>query len=757
MAGWKRIHRAWQSGAWAATALAAIGCAGQQPAVRYLGEADNRYYRGQATEIDYPIVADTPPEELTASSPPRTVRDLERTAIRDLTLSEAIHIALRNSEIIRRYGELTSPGNSVLSGFQVPSVYDPAIQESGVLFGGRGVEAALAEFDATLSSRLFYGENTTINNSTVAAHRNLVQETAQYRTALEKVFGHGGVVSLENNINYLGSNAGGPTDLFDSVYTGNIGLFYQQPLLAGSGTQYTRTAGPIVQSFGGITGVSQGVLIARINNDISIADFEESVQQLLFDVESAYWDLYLAYRNFDTATVARNSAMDTWRLAQRQMEGEVLIPADEAQARSALYIAEAATKTAQSNIYSTETELRRLLGLSINDGAVIRPVDQPVTAELVPDWYASLTEALGRRVELRRRKWDIKSLELQLVAAESLVQPRLDLVGGFQVNAFGDDLLRYSGPAINSYGQTLAAGNQTGWNIGAQMTLPIGLRSAHAQARNYELRLLKARKLLEAAELDVGHQLAASFQELARAYVTMQTGYQAFVAAEQNVQGLLPRVLEEDDVDVILRAYERRADAELRFFQNVVDYNKALAALQWRQGTILDYNSVAVTEGPWTGEAYYEASRHADARAHAHRARHLRSTPPDFAADAPANRSVMFTNEAAVRPGLQPQPDLQRPYYEPPPENAPPPPAPGVDNAPPPVDESAQRAPNGNRDGVAPVGWNRPGAARIGDASGAMNAAGPATPPWRAPAADPVKTDAPARVQIGAGNSLFDF
>jgi len=755
----KGLNKLCRSGAWVATTLAVIGCAGNQPAVRYLGEGDNRYYRAAATEIDYPLVADNPPEELTAASPPRTIRDLERTEVRDLTLAEAVHIALQNSEIIRRYGEFLTPSNMLLqSPNAVPSVFDPAIQESGVLFGGRGVEAALSDFDASLTSNLVFGRNENIQNLPGAP--TLVQETAEYNAALQKTFANGGVVTLNHSIDYLWSN--NPATLFDSAYSGNIGMFYQQPLLAGAGTQFTRTAGPIARSFGGITGVSQGVLIARINNDLSIADFEESVQQLLFDVETAYWDLYLAYRQFDTATVARNAAMDTWRLTSRQA-GEVLIAAEEAQARSALYIAEAATETAQSNVYTTETAFRRLLGMSVNDGTVIRPVDEPVSAEVVPDWYASITEALSRRVDLRRQKWNIKSLELQLAAAEDLTQPRLDFIGGYQVNAFGDDLLNYSGPAINSYGQTLAAGNQTGWNLGLQMNWPIGLRSAHAQARNYELRLLKAQKVLALAELDVGHELAASFQELARSYATMRSGYQAYVAAEENVQGLLPRVLTEDTVDVILRAYQRRAEAELAFYRNLVDYSKALAALQWRMGTILDYNSVAVAEGPWDPAAYYDANRNADARAHAFRARHLKSVPPDFATDAPAGRSVMFTNEAAAKAKMVPQPDGDQPYYAPPATEEPgetvPPATDGEAPPPPPAQPSAQFNPFQSEESVSRADWgpdsllgDEPPAISRTAASREQSADEPATT-----TAKPAPAAPPAKVRVGKSSGLFDF
>ena len=71
---------------------------------------------------------------------------------------------------------------------------------------------------------------------------------------------------------------------------------------------------------------------------------------------------------------------------------------------------------------------------------MIRPADEPITAELVPDWYSSLTEALTNRVELRRQKWNIKSLELQLRAARSLTRPRVDLVGSYGDNGYDTDL-----------------------------------------------------------------------------------------------------------------------------------------------------------------------------------------------------------------------------------------------------------------------------------------------------------------------------
>ncbi|MCA9082223.1 MAG: TolC family protein, partial [Planctomycetaceae bacterium] len=446
--------------------------------------------------------------------------------------------------------------------------------------------------------------------------------------------------------------------LFPSVYTGNVALQYQLPLLAGSGTEFTRIAGPIGQQFGGLTGVSQGVVIARINNDIAIADFEAAVRNLTKDVEDTYWDLYLAYRNFHTAVTARDAALGTWRTAQIQLEAGTRTRAEVAQARDQLFAAEAAVENSRSSIYSSEIRLRRLMGMAVNDGATLRPADEPVTAELVPDWYASLTEALSHRVELRRQKWSIRSLCLQLKAARSLTRPRLDALGGYQVNGFGDHLFANTDAdvagtphGLNDFYETITQGDETGWNLGLQMSMPFGFRSAHAQVRNYEIRLAKAEKVLQEQEREISHELAIAFQELARSYSTAQKNLNRLLAARENVKYLEPNVREGDKLlDDLLRAQARQAEAEVAYYQSLVDYNKALVALEFRKGVLLEHNNIFLAEGGWLPEAYDHANRQGEARAHAWPNEMLEAQPAPFAYDGPTGGVYHAADEAIVEP-----------------------------------------------------------------------------------------------------------
>jgi outer membrane protein TolC len=659
-------------------AFAGAGCNHGQPKIDYFGEPHADVCKTSATEIDHPIIEECPNQALIDSQKPHTIRDRERTQVRDMSLAECIHIALQNSDVIRSGGTFLALGNPLMTNpdQSVPTVYNPAIQESGVLFGGRGVEAALADFDVQYNSLLNFSGNQQFNNALGFTDTN----TAQFRNSLSKTFANGGQVQVFNDVNYLRTNP--TTGTFNSYYSGATGLTYRQPLLAGAGTQYTRTAGPIANSFGGISGVSQGVLVARINNDLAIADFEIAARNLMLDVETAYWNLYYNYRVFDTAIALRNSSLDAWRLTKKRAgQVENVLPADEAQARNTYYASRSIAESAQSNVFTAETRLRRLLAMPVNDGTVIRPIDEPVTAEVMPDWVASLSEAMTKRVELRRQKWNIKSLELQLCAAMDLTQPRLDAIGGYQVNAFGENLFNNNnGSPSGGYFSSLGTADQTGWNAGLQMNVPIGFRAAHSQVRNYELRVARARKLLAAQELEVGHELAAAFQEVDRTYQTMRSNYLRFIAAEEDVAGREPRFrLGEELIDVLLRAYERRAQAEQTYYQSVTEYNQALATLQLRRGTLLEYNGVHLSEGPWCPDAYGDAARQHKARSYATPDDTLYHEPPAFSSDYPVRE---WRYGAATTSVIQTDPVEPRPY-SPPVEPVEPEPTPAPAPAPP--------------------------------------------------------------------------
>ena len=624
---------------WTASALAVLlawGCRQTHKDVAFFGDADQDHYRSHATAIGYPDVVTETPETVRDSLPPRTLDNKERCEIREIQLVEAVHIGMENSEIVRSGGQFLSAGNSLLtSPDRVVSSYDSAIQESGVLFGGRGIEAALADFDAQLNASLKWGRNELPNNS--IANPFNVSDTTDFSTSLGKTFANGGQVSLSHDVNYLRTNQ---AVQYPSAYSGNLGVNYQLPLLAGAGTEFTRTAGPITRSFGGITGVSQGVVIARINNDLVLCDYENALRNLTKDIEDAYWNLYLAYQLFDTATLVHHDTLEIWKVKQIEIDEGAGDRGSEAQSRDQLFQAKSLVDSARSTIYTREIELRRLLGLPVNDSTVLRPIEDPTTAQLIPDWHYSMSEALTQRVELRKQKWTIRSLDLQLHAARSLTRPRLDAVAGYQVNALGDNLASYGGG--NSFYQGLSGADTDGWSAGVVLNMPVGLRSAHAQVRNYELRLAKAHKVLEVSEEEIAHELAVAFQEIARSHAVLRSNHNRCLAASEEVRILNVQKKEGHiSTDLQLRGLIRRAEAQRAYHESLIDYNKAITNLYYRKGTLLAHNNIQLAEGGWSAEAYQDADRLHGRRAHGNDI-DVEAEPPVFVSPVPPGR-VDFT------------------------------------------------------------------------------------------------------------------
>jgi hypothetical protein len=67
-------------------------------------------------------------------------------------------------------------------------------------------------------------------------------------------------------------------------------------------------------------------------------------------------------------------------------------------------------------------------------------------------------------------------------------------------------------------------------------------------------------------------------------------------------------------LDLVLQAQSRRSDAEAAYYRTLVDYNRAIAQVHFVKGSLLEYDSVFLAEGPWPGKAYFDAHRLARAR-----------------------------------------------------------------------------------------------------------------------------------------------
>ncbi len=631
----------------------ASGCQPVQPFFfsedgNLLGPGDLSHYMEVATDIEYPDVNTPTLDEVHGARAPLTLANAEDYEMWDLSLEEVTRITLSNSQVVRQLGGRIADGGSNISGSTPETLqnnasgavttYDPALVESGngtgtgSQFSGTGVEGALAEFDAQLDSSIIWQNNDRPQNFGLTGPGLgdffaplFRQDTGNFTMGVTKTTADGTTFEFRNNTLYDFNNNGSriqPSDWFT-----NFEAAFTRPLLQGAGTQYNRIAGPLTfqQASGGVSNQIDGVIISRIRHDITLTDFEAGVRNLMRDVEDAYWELHFAYRDLEARKVGRDSALETWRKikALKRVSTTGGEADKEAQARSQYFLFRAQVETALTNLFRVENRLRYMMGLAFSDGRLIRPSDEPTTAQTRFDWATIHCESLARRTELRKQRWQVKRRELELVASRNHLLPRLDAVGRYRWLGAGDDLIDNNGTGVAPFGdesnafEVLTDGNFQEWELGIQLSIPIGFRRALSGIRHHQLLLARERAVMEDLELEVSHQLGDAIRDVELNFGLTQTNFNRRVAAEDEVEAI-EAIYDSGRVtlDLLLDAQRRRAEAESAYYRALVDYNRAIMRVHYRKGSLLEYNGVYLSEGPWPGKASFDAlrrARHRDA------------------------------------------------------------------------------------------------------------------------------------------------
>lgn len=635
-------------------------------------------YHAIATQIEYPSVEVCSLSEDWAALEPISLASVEQPEYWDVKLEEVVQMALSQSKVIRDLG-----GAVLRSPAAVQTYWDTAIVDTDPRFG---VDAALSAFDAQFSTSL-YGEKNdrALNNEFFGGGtRILRQDLLVQQTQITKQAVTGTQFSFRHYTDYDSNNA--PSNLFAHAWNTNFETEFRHPLLQGSGMEFNRIAGPT-----NVPGLYNGVLIARANTDIELADFEIAVRDLVSNLENAYWDLYFAYRDLDTKIAARDAALDTWRRIHALYEsgrrgGEA---EKEAQAREQFFRFQEDVQNALSGylvdgtrtdngspggtfrgnggVYVAERRLRMLIGMPPTDGRLLRPADEPLSAPLKFDWAETTREAVMRRAELRRQRFQTRRHELEWIASKNFMLPQLDTIGRYRWRGFGNNLLDPDGNGVGEFDNAydnLFHGDFQEWQLGMELNIPIGYRRGTAAVRNAELLLARSRALLREQEHQVLHNVANAVAETDRAFAVSQTAYNRLDAARNQLEAIRAAYdADKATLDLLLEAQRRLAEAESRYFRALSEYAVAVKNVHFAKGTLLDYDGVYLSEGGWPIAAYEDAAIREHRRGRPHELNYASSKAPrvsygpyDQRPGSVSHTVVPLESEPATDKSEQPEP-----------------------------------------------------------------------------------------------------
>lgn len=571
-------------------------------------------------------------------APPRTTDNPEALEIWELTLQDAIRIGLENSETVRVIslgaqgipvgGFEPTPLNtgagagvaSALGAGTLATVYDPAIQETGIA-------TALSFFDTAFTTNLLWGSSVTpVNNSFAAGVFSAVkipvvfdQQTAQYTAQVQKIAATGTQFTVSHNINWTYTNS--PINVYPSAYVTNTQMSLVHPLLGSAPLPGQAAPRPA-----GLEANRAPIVIARINADAAVWRFKASVMAMVRSIEQQYWALAQQHIQLWSRETAFALGEEILKRVQAEYEVGRRTTADLAEAQQNLERFRLDLVTATSDLITTERQMRNILGLPPADNRRIIPVTAPTEARLKPDWESSVAQMATFQPDIVQQQLLVRIAELQVLVARNQLLPVLNFNALYQFNGLGHNLSSseavMTGAAIRALNPTMSnLQSQAGllseaalyrdfqnWQVGFQFAMPLGMRAPMANVRNNQYQLLRQRAFLQQVVHQTTHSLARFFLEVDANYKQFKVAgrFRAAAAQRLNVQQAQYEV-GRITIDRYLDSVSQWASAVAQEAQFKTSYNTSIVALEEAKGTLLAYDNIAVNEGPSPKKAYMQA------------------------------------------------------------------------------------------------------------------------------------------------------
>jgi outer membrane protein TolC len=503
-----------------------------------------------------------PPAPLPNIPPPPTVSaPLPDTApSRDLSLDEAIRIALANSRVVR-----VLTGVSAASSGQ--TIYDPAISNTRI-------DQEAAVFDPTVSASAAHGQTDPPQAELrpggvgIGGRRT---ETTDLTAGVSQRTIAGGTLALDASKST--SRTPRVPSILNPLTRTSAGLSFTQPLLRGAGAEVNLA--PLV--------------IARINTERSFFQYKDAVQELVRGVIDAYWAVVFTR----TDVWARRQQVEQGETANVRAEARMRLglgtTAEAAQSRSSLATFRANLLTAEANLLQREAALRNILGLSPSDPMKLvlttPPTDQPVE----PRWDQLIRLAEQQRPDIIELKLILEADQQQVILARNEALPQVDATAAYRWN--GLDGETPGGRVSTGHGQF------TEFTVGVNFSVPLGLRQGRAALREAELVIARDRANLEQGLHAAVHDLAGSVRNLAQTHAQYLAFQQTRTAARESLEQQLAEFRAGRAIFLnVLQAISEWGNAVSAEAQALAQYNTELANLERQTGTILDTHGVRFFE-----------------------------------------------------------------------------------------------------------------------------------------------------------------
>jgi outer membrane protein TolC len=370
---------------------------------------------------------------------------------------------------------------------------------------------------------------------------------------------------------------------------------------------------PLLRNFGFNISRHQ-ILLAKNNKEISDYNLKKTLQDLIYSVEEAYWNLVYSIENLKVRQQSLQLARELLEKNRRSVEIGTMAPMDVLTAEADVATREADILEAQAQVKNNEDRLKTILNLVAENKelelARIIPKDKPSFEKKEISLEEALAIALANRPDLKALQIDLKNKQLTVNYTKNQLLPELNLTASYWSPGISGSRIIYlnNNPLTGVIIGTIPGGisdslkdtfnfKYRNWSLGLTLSIPMSnflSRAAYAQARiNYEQALLRLKE-----------QEQQIFLEIKNAVRAVQTNYkrvQAYRVARELAENKLKAEEEKFKVGLstnyfVLQYQRDLANARTMELRAIIDYNLSLAQLNRALGITLKEKNIRITE-----------------------------------------------------------------------------------------------------------------------------------------------------------------
>jgi outer membrane protein TolC len=517
------------------------------------------------TSIEQPATEDLPPLPLS----PIEKAQKDRTALM-LSLKDVTKLALQNN-------------------------LDIAIQDVNEKVSQQKIIAAYGNYDPTLSGNLSFNSSKQANTVTYQASNEAFNSTKtlswdyQYR----QNFRTGGNFSAGWNDSRTATNQ--TSYQFNPSYSSRASISFTQPLMRNFHIDSNRG----------------NIKLANLDIKTTDSQFKQKVTDTISNIQSQYWDLVAAIRDYE---IKRNS-VKLGQITLRDNKKKVVVGT---LAQISITEAQADLATRELNLFSSEETIARqenaLRQLISNDrnaeiwSKTIVPTETPDFSEYKVELQTAIETAFKNRPELEQIDIQLNQADINLQMTANSRKWQVDLTGTFGSNGNSGTPVATSsqfttppesqiGGLATSY-KNVFAGGTTNWTLKAAVSVPLRNRSIDSQYAQQQINRRKTLMQRKSQEQSIQVEIRNAIQKLDTNRKQVETAKMGQQLSEEQLAGEVKRL--EAGLSENFRVLDRQnqlAQAEFTYLTNLINYKKSVISLQKSMYMLLESNEFELAKG----------------------------------------------------------------------------------------------------------------------------------------------------------------